>query len=257
MDSCIIKQGKIQYEYKQSAKHIVGKRLTLNQLKQIPAGYGGRIGVIPWCTVDINKYYILCNIYWQGRGSSGNVVGDLGGGIKRTERPYDALYNELREEVPSWYDILKSQIENTPIEIYSIEYINAIHGSLRYAITIFVDITPFVKVLNDIFRPTKEIKSIMAYSNIVQCLMVVKNLNYGLLYYRDYLEYQMHSQLFRPLELLKPVDIMKAREYLIQAERIQQEARIRELQRIRQAEYIKQAERIRQSNYLKAMLFTV
>lgn len=184
-----VKGGTEQFSYHKNGKHIVGKTLTLADLKAIPAGYGGRIGVIPRCTVD-NEYHILCNIHWQRKGDEGDVIGDLGGGVKCNEQPYDILYKELKEEVPGWHDILKSQIEHSPIEIYSIEYLHASIKSLRYAITIFVDITPFIKVMNDLFVPTEEIKGINAYSDMIGEVLIYNNINYGLQYYREYLMYK-------------------------------------------------------------------
>lgn len=186
--------GTTEYIYQNAKKHIIGKTLTLAELKTIPVGYGGRIGVIPLCTVDDNVYHILCDIHWEKKGKSGNVVGDLGGGVKKDERPYRTLYKELREEVPGWYDILKSQIEHSPVQIYSIEYMHASHNELRYSITIFVDITPYIKVLNDMFKPTKEIHGINAYHDFIHSITTTEHLNYGLMYYRDYLTYSFYSQ---------------------------------------------------------------
>ena len=146
----MISGGETQYHYQdETGKNIVGKKLSLAELKAIPAGYGGRIGVIPWCIVDNTKYHILCDIHWQKRGKEGNVMGDLGGGIKRHQTPYAALHNELQDEVPEWFDILQAQLENSPIDIYSIEYLHAPYNNVRYSITIFVDITPHIKVLNE------------------------------------------------------------------------------------------------------------
>jgi hypothetical protein len=184
-----VKGGVEQFSYHKNGKHIVGKILTLAELKAIPAGYGGRIGVIPRCKVDDDVYHILCNIHWQHKGNEGDVIGDLGGGIKCNEKPYDTLYRELKEEVPGWHDILKSQIGHSPIEIYSIEYLHSSVKSLRYSITIFVDITPFIKVMNDLFIPTKEIKGINAYNDLIEALSI-NNINYGLQYYREYLMYK-------------------------------------------------------------------
>ena len=64
--------GVMQYSYHDTNKNIAGKKLTLTDLKNIPAGYGGRIGIIPWCIVDNKKYHILCDIHWEKRGKEGN-----------------------------------------------------------------------------------------------------------------------------------------------------------------------------------------
>jgi hypothetical protein len=193
--------GTTKYTYQNAGKHIIGKELKLAELKLISAGYGGRIGVIPCCSVDDNIYHILCDIHWQNKGKSGNVVGDLGGGVKKDQRPYDALYQELREEVPGWHDILKSQIEHSPVQIYSIEYMHASPHELRYSITIFVDITPYIKVLNDMFKPTREIHGIHAHTDLIHTITTIENLNYGLMYYRDYLTYSFYSQHKAPVVL--------------------------------------------------------
>ena len=189
-----IKGGIEKFVHKSNNKHIIGKQLTLTELKAIPAGFGARIGLIPWCEVDDKIYHILCDIFWQNKQNKqnkGNVIGDLGGGVKKNKRPYDTLYTELKDEVPGWVDILKSQIEHGSIAIYTIEYLHVLSYELRYAITIFVNITPYIKVLNDIFRPTREIKQLNAYENIVYTLFYTKNINYGLIYYRDYLVYSI------------------------------------------------------------------
>ena len=187
----VISGGETQYHYQdETGKNIVGKKLSLAELKAIPAGYGGRIGVIPWCIVDNTKYHILCDIHWQKRGKEGNVMGDLGGGIKRHQTPYAALHNELRDEVPEWFDILHNQLENSPIDIHSIEYLHAPHYNVRYSITIFVDITPHIKVLNELFSASKEIHGLHAFNDFDDMLLLNTNMNYGLMYFKDYIVYQ-------------------------------------------------------------------
>lgn len=187
----VISGGETQYHYQdETGKNIMGKKLSLADLKAIPAGYGGRIGVIPWCIVENTKYHILCDIHWQKRGKKGNVMGDLGGGIKRHQTPYDALHNELRDEVPEWFDILHTQLENSPIDIHSIEYLHALQYNVRYSITIFVDITPHIKVLNELFSASKEIHGLHAFNDFDDMLLLNTNMNYGLMYFKDYIVYQ-------------------------------------------------------------------
>lgn len=187
----VISGGETQYHYQdETGKNIMGKKLSLADLKAIPAGYGGRIGVIPWCIVENTKYHILCDIHWQKRGKKGNVMGDLGGGIKRHQTPYAALHNELRDEVPEWFDILHTQLENSPIDIHSIEYLHAPHYNVRYSITIFVDITPHIKVLNELFSASKEIHGLHAFNDFDDMLLLNTNMNYGLMYFKDYIVYQ-------------------------------------------------------------------
>ena len=187
----VISGGETQYHYQdETGKNIMGKKLSLADLKAIPAGYGGRIGVIPWCIVENTKYHILCDIHWQKRGKKGNVMGDLGGGIKRRQTPYDALHNELRDEVPEWFDILQAQLENSPIDIHSIEYLHSPYYKVRYSITIFVDITPHIKVLNELFSASKEIHGLHAFNDFDDMLLLNTNMNYGLMYFKDYIVYQ-------------------------------------------------------------------
>jgi hypothetical protein len=85
-----IKGGIEKFVYKSNDKHIVGKQITLTELKAIPAGYGARIGIIPWCEVDDKIYHILCDIFWQNGKCNGNVIGDLGGGVKKNQREFAA-----------------------------------------------------------------------------------------------------------------------------------------------------------------------
>jgi hypothetical protein len=187
----VITGGATQYHYQdETGKNIVGKKISLADLKAIPAGYGGRIGVIPWCIVENTKYHILCDIHWEKRGKKGNVMGDLGGGIKRYQTPYAALYTELRDEVPEWFDILQAQLENSPIDIHSIEYLHSPYYKVRYSITIFVDITPHIKVLNELFNASKEIHGLHAFNDFDDMLLLNTNMNYGLTYFKDYIVYQ-------------------------------------------------------------------
>jgi hypothetical protein len=43
--------------------------------------------------------------------------------------------------------------------------------------------------MNDLFIPTKEIKGINAYNDLIEALSI-NNINYGLQYYREYLMYK-------------------------------------------------------------------
>jgi hypothetical protein len=100
------------------------------------------------------------------------------------------LHNELRDEVPEWFDILHTQLENSPIDIHSIEYLHAPHYNVRYSITIFVDITPYIKLLNELFSASKEIHGLHAFNDFDDMLLLNTNMNYGLMYFKDYIVYQ-------------------------------------------------------------------
>ena len=187
--------GETQYTYKKYEKHIIGKHLTLNNLKSIPAGYGGHIGIIPQCTIDGVVYNMLCDIQWHNRIESGMVVGTLGGGIKRTQRPYDALYRELYEEVPAWVQLLHTHLEQSDVTIYSIEYLHAKDNYMRYSITIIMDVTYLVKEMYALFTPSKEIIDLKGYDDIEYYLFSLPELSYGLQYYRNYLIYKKRVEI--------------------------------------------------------------
>ena len=185
----LITSGQTQYVFQNDYIHIVGKRITLKDIKQIPAGYGGYISIIPKCTKDDKTYHILCDMFWQKYHKCGFVIGDFGTGVKKYERPYDVLYDGLEKKMPTWTDLIKFQIESDKTEISCIEYIHATQNDVRYAIAIMVDITPFLSILDELLVLTKEIRDLKAYEEIDRSVLLSHKLSHGLLYYREYITY--------------------------------------------------------------------
>jgi len=212
----VISSGSTQFVFNDGVKHVVGKRLTFHEVKEIPAGYGGHIGIIPFYMINDNIYHILCDIYWKKGMANGIVIGEIGGGVKKTEKPCDALYREIREEIPMWFDILIYRLEHTALEqttlehtlknAYSIEYLHAPDHALRYSITIFVDITPFANLLHAIFSPSSEIHGISITCNLLYTILSAANSSCGLSHYKAYIEYK---NTFDEQEKKKYVDLQK------------------------------------------------
>lgn len=186
-----ISTGTVQFSHKDETAHIIGKQLTYNDLKMIPAGYGGHIGIIPCYIINNIVHYILCNIQWKKGATNGIVIGEIGGGVKKSEKPYDALCREIREEIPTWFDIITHQMEYGIMKAYAIEYLHVPLHTLRYSITIFVDITPFADLLHTLFSPSKEIQSITITHNLIDMISSA-NCNCGLTHYKTFLSYKKH-----------------------------------------------------------------
>jgi len=188
-----ITRGQLNYTYQTEDVHIVGKHLTLEDIKHIPAGYGAYISIIPKCTKDDKTYHILCDMFWQKYRTCGFVTGDFGTGVKKYERPYNVLYAGITKKMPTWTDLIKFQIESNQTEISCIEYIHAKPNDVRYAITIMVEITPFLSILDELLVLTKEIMDLKAYEEMDRSILSLNKLSYGLLYYRDYITYKQLS----------------------------------------------------------------
>ena len=189
----VIKGGETQYTIQTDETHIIGKRLTLYDVKAIRQGHGGYVSIIPKCTVDDKTYHILSDTFWQQNRNHGIVVGDLGGGVKVNERPYDVLYNGIKKKMPTWLYHLTLQIESGATEIYSIEYAHIKRNDVRYSIIIMVDITPFIAILDQLLHFMKDVREIKAYEEVERSILSLPNLSYGLTYYRDYLVYYQKS----------------------------------------------------------------
>ena len=190
----VISRGKTQYTYQTNAVSIIGKKITLDELKTIPSGHGAYVSIIPTCIKDDKTYHILSDTFWQKNQHSGVVVGDFGCGIKKCDRPYDILYNGLMKKMPTWQSLIAFQIEANKTEIYTIEYMHAQRNDIRYAIILMVDITPFLSILDELLVLTNEIRELKAYEEIERSILSLSTLSYGLLYYRDFITYRNIAQ---------------------------------------------------------------
>lgn len=185
-----INGGSIQYTYENEDVHIIGKRITLDDVKAIGMGQGAYIAVIPTCKKDDKMYHILCDTFWQKDKHCGSVVADFGSGVKKYETPYSVMYNGITKKMPLWKGVIAFQIETDATEIYSIEYMHAVKNDVRYAIIVKVDITPFLSLLDELLVLTKEITDLKAYEEVDRSILSLPNISYGLMYYRDYITYE-------------------------------------------------------------------
>jgi len=177
--------GEPEYEYKRKNFHIIGKHITLDDIRAIPKGHAAYISIIPRCTINGKTYHMLCDMFWQKDIYSGHVAADFGTGIKRHERPYSVLYDGISKRMPSWLDLMTFRIESDATEIYAIEYMHAKRNDIRYAISIIVDMSPFVGIMDELLVLTEEIPDIKAYEEIERSISSTKDISHGLMYYRD------------------------------------------------------------------------
>lgn len=153
-------------------KQTCSQYVNLSHVKQIPKGYGGRIGVLPYFIKD-NQLYVLLNR------SNRNLISDFGGGVKAVHTPYQGLLKELSEEVPFWRDYLEQtmntnqQMAHTVEMYYPLDH-NRSKQTLRTWTTIFVPIEESILVQ---FRETTEVKELLSIPMTLLPQFLLKNRN--------------------------------------------------------------------------------
>jgi hypothetical protein len=169
---------------------VINRSLTWRQFKQIPKGYGGRVGVLLYyINEDGMRHYIL-NI------SNRQLYSDFGGGVKAKSTPYEGLVSELRQEVPQWADELLEEMAKMGEDrmiIYNNENINTTGLRMETMIILPVD-----KRILSTFRETKEVRELVImnegefYDLLFHTVMVddvygavVQHLNNGLVMIRN------------------------------------------------------------------------
>jgi hypothetical protein len=128
---------------------ILKRWITLEQLKTSRRGFGGRIGIIPYCYEGEKLHYIINR-------SNRNRYSDFGGGFRKNEYPYNGLLREIREEIPCWYPYLSDLVEDVPL-IYCEENMSAKSDQLRLNILVFLKVD---KRHLSPFEPSKEVTDI-------------------------------------------------------------------------------------------------
>uniref|UniRef100_A0A6C0KE62 Uncharacterized protein n=1 Tax=viral metagenome TaxID=1070528 RepID=A0A6C0KE62_9ZZZZ len=175
--------------------NVINRSLTWRQFKQIPKGYGGRVGVLLYYNEDGVRHYIL-NI------SNRKLYSDFGGGVKAKSTPYEGLVSELVQEVPQWSDELLRKMgdmgdkENRMI-IYNNENIETEEKGRKLRMETMI-ILPVDKSILSTFRETKEVKELVVmnedefYALLFNTVMVddvygdvVQHLNNGLVMIRN------------------------------------------------------------------------
>lgn len=124
---------------------VVRSWITLEQLKAIPRGYGGRAGVV----LHTRDSYIfnLSNRY---------LISDFGGGVRAKHTPYKGLIKELKEECPTWVRYIEDNLHRARIhcvETYHRYDEEESRIRPRFSILVFL---PFDQTLLKEFKPTKE-----------------------------------------------------------------------------------------------------
>ena len=158
---------------------VIASMIDVNQLKSLPGGYGGRIGVILHTKDD----YIF-NLSNRG------LISDFGGGVKAKHTPYRGLMKELSEECPQWMDYILRQIDvNTEVRIHCVETFHKYDEEkskkqMRFCTQLVV---PFDEELLKDFRVTKEVKELIKVKKTdIDSFLYLNAINSGLSHLKDY-----------------------------------------------------------------------
>lgn len=127
--------------------------LTIDQFRNIPKGFGGRVGVLVYYIEDDGQRHYVLNI------SNRQLYSDFGGGVKKKLSPYEGLKKELSEEVPQWKDLFMKKIEDDDKNIiYNEENLSAGDTNIRTETMIIFQID---KSILSSFQETKEVKELV------------------------------------------------------------------------------------------------
>ena len=163
----------------------VEKIVTMNEIKQVQAGYGSsRIGIVVLFGYSRNYLFNISN-----RG----LYSDFGGGIRKKETLYDGLVREVREEVPFWSDYFLQCAEAEVVKCHVVDTLHLNKPELnRIEALVFITIDDGqYETMMQLFVPTKEVESIFFVPEmyIKDWLESTDNvlLNTGLMQYKKYL----------------------------------------------------------------------
>jgi hypothetical protein len=162
----------------------VEKIVTMNEIKQVQAGYGSsRIGIVVLFAYSRNYLFNTSN-----RG----LYSDFGGGISKRERLYDGLVREVRQEVPLWADYFLQCAEAEAVKCHVVETLHTEKPELNRIealVFIMVDDSEFETL--PLFEPSREVESVFIVPEmyIKDWLESTDNtlLNTGLMQYKKYL----------------------------------------------------------------------
>jgi len=163
----------------------VEKIVTLNEIKQVQAGYGSsRIGIVVLLGYSRN---FLFNI------SNRDLFSDFGGGIRKKEKLFNGMVREVGEEVPFWVDYFLECAEAEGVKCHVVETLYKDKPELNRIealVFITIDDSEFEPMMQ-LFQPTKEVKSIFFVPEmyVKDWLESTDNklLNTGLMQYKKYL----------------------------------------------------------------------
>jgi hypothetical protein len=162
----------------------VEKIVTLNEIKQVKAGYGSsRIGLVVLLGTSRNYLFNISN-----RG----LYSDFGGGIRKKETLYDGLVREVHEEIPFWADYFLQCAEAEGVICHVVETLHLDKPELnRIEVLVFITIDDYGFQYMPLFEPTKEVQDIFYVPEmyITYWLESIDNtlLNTGLMQYKKYL----------------------------------------------------------------------
>lgn len=162
----------------------VEKIVTMNEIKQVQAGYGSsRIGIVVLFGYSRNYLFNVSN-----RG----LYSDFGGGISKKEKLYDGLVREVWEEVPFWAEYFLQCAEAEGVKCHVVETLHVEKPELNRIealVFIMVDDSEFETL--PLFEPSKEVESVFIVPEmyIKDWLEQTDNplLNTGLMQYKKYL----------------------------------------------------------------------
>jgi hypothetical protein len=162
----------------------VEKIVTINEIKQVQAGYGSsRIGIIVLLGYSRNYLFNVSN-----RG----LCSDFGGGISKKEKLYDGMIRELGQEIPFWAEYFLKCTEEDYVKCHVVEtlYLDKPDKNMIEAL-VFIMVDDYEFETLPLFEPTKEVKSLFYVQepDINIWLGSTDNtlLNTGLIQYKKYL----------------------------------------------------------------------
>jgi 8-oxo-dGTP pyrophosphatase MutT (NUDIX family) len=162
----------------------VEKIVTMNEIKQVQAGYGSsRIGLVVLLGTSRNYLFNTSN-----RG----LYSDFGGGISKKETLYDGMIREVSEEIPFWADYFLKCTEAKGVKCHVVETLHVDKPELnRIEALVFITIDDYGFQYMPPFEPTKEVENIFYVPeiHIKDWLEITDNalLNTGLMQYKKYL----------------------------------------------------------------------
>jgi hypothetical protein len=154
--------GQIISESSNAEYRVISRWLTPQQFKDLPKGFGARVGILPYYNDSTGTRYVL-NLSNRG------LYSDFGGGVKAKKTPYYGLVKELAEECPQWTSYFLEQIDhNHEVRIHCVETLHKYDEeinkkTLRFSVMLLV---PFERRMIREFRPTKEVKTVMCVGDL-------------------------------------------------------------------------------------------
>ena len=216
--------GSCEFITDDKGKTYIGREISLKTLKLIPQiekCWIGRIGIIPYYNTADNIHLLLVKSNWEDKKTQtiGTVTGFIGGGVGKRKTAMEGLQDELKEEIPEYYNAIMTQLhddngDNMTI-ILTAELaadVNSLACKLvsAYSIIIFLNVTDVavLKQMPHTFDANTNMSKSHKYREIEQILDIpvkpvkgsehsflkvlksrIGEINNGLEYYKKYLKY--------------------------------------------------------------------